>query len=470
MTVTPQATLVTQRPRVAGVIAAAILLVTAVPVSAQDGSKPKAKEASAESQTKKEGAKPVKGKVANSPRGETAADPKKAPANPKKAADRKQQTAAKEVETSQPAGDKKKMKSEPKASADKKVDVKPKATPAAPVAAPATEDPALEKEWVSKGVWLSPPTEGKAAADFQLVGEYVGKVKSGKTQGQPLGVQIRALGDGKFEARAYHGGLPGQDDFTEDKMMVLVGKRSGETLVLSGGPWAMFAGPERCKIINVEGRTLGELPKTKRFSPTLGAKAPEGAMVLFDGNGTKAFATGEMTPHGLLRQGADINFMLSDFDLHLEFRIPHMPKYIEQARGNSGLYLQSRYECQVLDSFGAPRVFNGLGALYRHRAPEVNMAFPPLAWQTYDVHFTAARYGANGKKLRNAEVTSWINGVKVQDKQSLPGPTGAGQDETPTLLPTKLQNHKDPVRYRNIWVIDRGLTGGIDFPQMVESK
>lgn len=465
MTNTPQTALIVQRRLFASVLTVAILLVAAVPVSAQDGGKPASEESSAKSEPKKADPKPAKEKVANPPSNAKAAEPKKSPANPKQTAEQKKQAAVKKSENTSPASDKK-MEGNSKPSADKKADAKPKATPPAP----ATEDPAVVKEWVSKGVWLSPPTEGPAASDFKLMGEYVGKVKSGNEKGKPLGVQIRTLGDGEFEARAYQGGLPGQDGFTEDKMMVLVGKRSGETLVLSGGPWAMFAGPDQCKIINVEGKTLGELPRADRTSPTLRANAPEGAMVLFDGTGTKAFATGEMTPHGLLRQGADINFMLSDFDLHVEFRIPHMPKYTEQARGNSGLYLQSRYECQVLDSFGAPRVFNGLGALYRHRAADVNMAFPPLAWQTYDVHFTAARFAANGKKLRNAEVTSWINGVKVQDKQSLPGPTGAGQDESPTLLPTKLQNHKDPVRYRNIWVIDRGLTGGIEFPQMVESE
>lgn len=332
------------------------------------------------------------------------------------------------------------------------------------------EDPKLVADWAAKGVWLSPPPSGPEAIDFGLVGEYVGELNVDGQSPSRLGVQIRALGDGQFEARAYQGGLPGQDGFTEDEMMVLIGRRSGQTLVLSGGPWAMFAGPTQCRLINGDGVTLGDLPRAERASPTLGAKAPEGAMVLFDGTGTDAFVNGEMTPNGLLRQGADINFMLSDFDLHLEFRIPHMPKFTEQARGNSGLYLQSRYECQVLDSFGAERVFNGLGSLYRHRPADVNMALPPLAWQTYDVHFTAARFGANGKKLRDAHVTSWVNGVKVQDEQALPGPTGHGKPESTTLLPTKLQDHRDPVRYRNIWVIDRGLTGGIEFPVLAKPE
>ena len=440
-----------------------------MPVSAQD--EPKAAE-TANTEPETEQKSPAKQK----PEAEVTKETKKDEGEKTNAA--KQDGKPKPAEKSgDPSAEKKKMQSDGKESEAKKSDGKDKDTdkpksdekPAKPQKpAPPSEDPDLVAQWQAKGVWLSPPTDGPAAVDFGLVGEFVGELKDSSQGAKRLGVQIRALGNGQFEARAYPGGLPGQDEYTEEGMMVLIGRRSGQTLVLSGGPWAMFAGQKQCKIIDAEGATLAELPRAERTSPTLGAKAPEGAMVLFDGTGTDAFINGEMTPHGLLRQGADINFLLSDFDLHLEFRIPHMPKYLEQARGNSGLYLQSRYECQVLDSFGADRVFNGLGALYRHKAADVNMALPPLAWQTYDVHFTAARYAADGKKLRDAHVTAWVNGVKVQDNQSLPGPTGHGQTESVTLLPTKFQDHNDPVRYRNVWVIDRGLTGGMQFPVMTK--
>ncbi len=343
---------------------------------------------------------------------------------------------------------------------------------------PAAE-PGPDPEWKAKGVWTLPPTDGPAAIDFSLVGEYLGDVKSGdndKRDGDAaaktrrLGVQIRNLGKGEFEARAYAGGLPGQESFEDEKPMLLFGRRSGSTLVLSGGPWAMFAGAEECKIIDETGTTLAKLPRVERSSPTLGATPPEGAMVLFDGTDTNAFAHARMTEDKLLAQGANINFMLNDFDLHLEFRIPHMPAQREQRRGNSGIYLQGRYECQVLDSFGDAKVFNGLGALYRHKAPKFNMALPPLVWQTYDIHFTAARFAADGSKIRNARISSWVNGVKVQDDEELPGPTGHGKPESPTLLPTLIQDHGDPVRFRNIWVIDRGLSGGIEFPQMADTK
>ena len=121
-------------------------------------------------------------------------------------------------------------------------------------------------------------------------------------------------------------------------------------------------------------------------------------------------------------------------------------------------------ECQVLDSFALIPKIDGLGALYRFRPPAINMCFPPLVWQTYDVQFTAPRWNADGTKARNATITSWVNGVKVQDNVSLPNKTGAGKIEEPLLLPTRFQNHGDPVRFRNIWVVDRGLATG-EFPQ-----
>jgi hypothetical protein len=192
----------------------------------------------------------------------------------------------------------------------------------------------------------------------------------------------------------------------------------------------------------------------------MGALPPEDAIVLFEGKNVDQFTNAQMTKDGLLMEGADLKPMFQDFNLHVEFRIPYMPKAEGQSRGNSGLYLQSRYECQVLDSFGLDRLYDGLGALYRFKKPDVNMAFPPLSWQTYDVQFTAPRWAADGSKVRNARLTSWINGVKVQDNVELPNKTGAGSPEEPILLPIRFQDHGDPVRFRNIWLVDRGLAKG----------
>ena len=93
----------------------------------------------------------------------------------------------------------------------------------------------------------------------------------------------------------------------------------------------------------------------------------------------------------------------------------------------------------------------------------------PLTWQTYDVRFTAPRWAADGSKLRNAFVTSWVNGIKVQDNVELPNKTGAGKAEAPVLLPIRFQDHGDPVRFRNAWVVDRGIMS-VTFPVIPTRK
>lgn len=298
---------------------------------------------------------------------------------------------------------------------------------------------------------------------YDLLGEFVGPIEVGENKYEPLALQIRPIGGDNFEAIQYRGGLPGQKTHKPEAIK-LIGLRSGDFVVLSGGPWAIFVEKDHCLLVNREGKQVGRLDRVVRQSPTLGAQPPNDAIVLFDGTNTDQFSVAEMTEDGLLMQGADLKPMFQDFNLHVEFRLPYMPEATGQARGNSGLYLQSRYELQVLDSFAEEPTFNGIGSLYRTRQPDVNMCLPPLQWQTYDVAFTAPRWASDGSKVRNARITAWVNGVKVQDNVELANKTGAGQEEAPTLLPIRFQNHKDPVRFRNIWLIDRGLTPAAKFP------
>jgi len=326
---------------------------------------------------------------------------------------------------------------------------------------PADFSVAQAQEPRSRGpVHTEPPTDDPS---YLLLGEFAGPITIGENEYETIGLQIRPLGRGEFEALAFRGGLPGQQKHRPEASK-MVGVLSDGFLVLSGGPWAIFAEPDHALIISRTGERLGRLERIVRKSPTLGAKPPAEATVLFDGSGTDQFNNGSMTDDGLLIEGATIKPMFQDFDLHVEFRLPYMPQARDQGRGNSGVYLQSRYECQILDSFGELPTFNGAGSLYRYRAPDLNMSFPPLAWQTYDIRFTAPRWDADGNKIRNARITAWLNGVVVQDDVELENKTGAGQAEEPNLLPTKLQNHSDPVRFRNIWVIDRGLTPATEFP------
>ena len=320
---------------------------------------------------------------------------------------------------------------------------------------------AQERERPSKGPALTePPTDDP---EFPLLGEFVGPLQSGENRFDALGLQVRPLGDGSFEAIAYVGGLPGQTGHQPEPIR-LIGRRSGDLIVLSGQPYAIFVHHDHCVIVSPEGDRLGRLERVNRQSPTMGAAPPQDAVVIFDGTNTDQFTKAEMTSDGLLMEGGEIKPMFQDFNMHVEYQIPYMPIALDQARGNSGVYLQSRYECQILDSFAMEPLFNGHGSLYRFRKPDLNMSFPPLVWQTYDIDFTAPRWSADGSKIRDARITVWVNGVKVHDNVELPDKTGAGKPEEPVLLPTKLQDHGDPVRFRNVWVIDRGLSAGIEFP------
>lgn len=319
---------------------------------------------------------------------------------------------------------------------------------------------------IRPGVWTAAPTDGEAAKDFSIVGEYVGQRLDDPAK--TIGLQIRCMGNGQFEARETRGGLPGEAAFDESSTQVLIGRRAGGTVVLSGAADAYFVTGDQCTVVSSQAQMIATLHRVERRSPTLGAEPPKGAIVLYRDPEKppklSEFMPGATTDGDLLTEGVLIQPLLQDFDLHLEFKIPHMPAMTEQKRGNSGVYLQSRYECQVLDSFGTDRVFNGLGALYRVKPADVNMAFPPLVWQTYDIRFSAARFNADGSKRSKARVSSWVNGVQVQNDVALDGPTGHGSDESPEPLPTKLQDHNDPIRYQNIWMIDRGLTPGVAFP------
>jgi hypothetical protein len=146
--------------------------------------------------------------------------------------------------------------------------------------------------------------------------------------------------------------------------------------------------------------------------------------------------------------------LFRDFQLHAEFLVPYMPRSDSQARGNSGIYLHSRYEIQILDTFGRAGLANECGGIYKQRAPDVNMAFPPLSWQTYDITFYAARFNACGQKCRSARVTVLHNGVKIHDNVEITAKTGAGEPEGPQVLPIKLQFHGNPIQFRNIWLVD----------------
>lgn len=288
-------------------------------------------------------------------------------------------------------------------------------------------------------------TPEAAGPDFAVQGEYAGKVGD-----QAWGVQVIARGDGKFDAVAYPGGLPGAG-WTQPEKHALSGATSdGKTSLKGDGGSATISG-DTLKL--TVGSATGDLAKVQRKSPTLGQKPPASAKVLFDGSNTDAWQNGRLTEDKLLMVGTRTKDKFGDFTLHLEFRTPFMPKSTGQGRGNSGMYLGDQYECQVLDSFGLEGVDNECGGIYKNARPSVNMCLPPLTWQTYDVEFTTAKFDSDGKVTAPARTTIRHNGVLIHDNIELKvTPGGSQADQKPGAL--FLQDHSDPVHFRNIWIVE----------------
>jgi len=295
----------------------------------------------------------------------------------------------------------------------------------------------------------------QAGPDFAIQGEYMGQVETDMGI-VTIGVQVIALGDGKFRAVGYPGGLPGAGWDGKEKHIAEGQTKDGKTVFTVADSDAKAVIKDGVlEIVDGSGKTIGTLKKTERKSPTLGAKPPAGAVVLFDGTSADNFKGGRMTPDGLLMEGATSKQTFGAFTLHMEFRTPFQPFDRGQGRGNSGVYAQGRYEVQILDSFGLEGENNECGGIYGVARPKVNMCLPPLSWQTYDIDFTPAEY-KDGKKVRNARMTVRHNGVVIHQDVEIPkATTAAPLPEGPEPGPIFLQNHGNPVRFRNIWVVEK---------------
>jgi hypothetical protein len=291
----------------------------------------------------------------------------------------------------------------------------------------------------------------KADADFAIMGEYVGELKGDNGKAEKYGVQIVALGAGKFRAAGFRGGLPG-DGWDKSK------KTEGNGQVKDGAvELAKFLGTSTIKngtlTVTIDnGTKRGELKRVVRQSSTLGAKPPEGALVLFDGSSVDKFSNGKLTDDKLLMAGARTKHSFKDFSVHLEFRIPYQCKL----NGNSGVYLQNIYEIQIIDWFGKDPAKGGNGAIYGIRSPDVNVSYPPLSWQTFDVQFTAAKFDTDGAVTKNPVVTVRHNGVIIHENAELPAKGTDGGKLSPQGGPLYLQYYGgSPVHFRNVWVVEK---------------
>jgi len=328
-------------------------------------------------------------------------------------------------------------------------------------------DPLVEAQ---KSIAAADPFMGDWQGDWEL---------DDGTQAGPLVAQVIALGNGKyravcfdqFDARIEPRAV--LNDEVEDAEASFTGKADSE-----GGPIDIKAAIAGDKFTgSFKGWDFSgtfELTKTVRVSPALGAEPPAGAIVLFNG---KNFKQWKHTPprakkgqkpkpapktvqwnldkkQKLMevepRTGSIVTKKkFTDFKLHVEFRLPFMPDKQGQARANSGVYLQGRYEVQVLDSYGLEGLDNECGGIYKVGRPAVNMCAPPMQWQTYDITFHAPKAG------KPARATVVHNGVTIHDEIELPGPTGGALDANvnePGGI--YLQDHGNRMQFRNIWLVE----------------
>lgn len=225
-----------------------------------------------------------------------------------------------------------------------------------------------------------------------------------------------------------------------------------DTPMLPGGHWRVHDSKRPQPPVITPGSMVGS--------------APSDATVLFDGKDLSKWKSGDADAKWAVRDGyfestrgtgnITTRDQFGDCQLHVEFCEPDPPMGSDQGRGNSGIFLFGRYEIQVLDCFGNKTYADGMtGSIYGQTAPLVNACRKPGEWETYDIVFVAPRF-EDGKLVTPALATVFLNGVLVQHATPLIGSTqhrAVGKYEAHGLVgPIELQDHGDPVRYRNIWI------------------
>jgi hypothetical protein len=329
-------------------------------------------------------------------------------------------------------------------------------------------------------------------AELKLQGEYVGKDGD-----QQVGVQVVARGDKSFHALVLEGGLPGD------------GWDGGRYGLLESGPLAdgkvEFRSPGddgAGAVLDENGLTLKRgdqkilLKRVERKSPTLGKQPPAGAIVLFGGEKPNIDAfeerkdieglTAPLMFDGNLMAGAVTKRRFRDYTLHVEFMTGWEPQNIPWRRADSGIYMLSRYEVAIGDSFGfdfdlsgatspqrpkllddkskaskfpvakgngAPRV---CGSVFTYPSKVPNPCLPPLVWQTLDIEFKAPRFDDKGKKTSKAVISVKLNGHQTVDKLEVNGPTPHGFKGPETADgPIWFEAFGRRVLYRNIWLVEQ---------------
>lgn len=210
-------------------------------------------------------------------------------------------------------------------------------------------------------------------------------------------------------------------------------------------------------------------PQPKVVTPGILNAAPSDAIVIFNGTDLNSFISGDGSlakwevkdgAFTVVKGTGDIKTKqtFGSCQLHIEWRSPAVVESEGQGRGNSGIFLMERYELQVLDNFNNKTYANGqAGSIYKQAIPLINACRKPGEWQTYDVIFTAPKFNKDGMLLSSAKITVLHNGVLIQNNTELKGPSeyiGLPVYKAHEKAPIKLQDHGNPVSYRNIWIRD----------------
>lgn len=322
------------------------------------------------------------------------------------------------------------------------------------------------------------------------MGDYFGERVQRDGSTEPMAAQMVYYSDGKYSVRLA-GSLDERDSFlaaldgreTDTERAVVFPQTMGpgsdqlvqitdRGLLVAASVWTGKLSDEGGLTGSFAGWENGSFALERRGferyeSPTLGEPPPPGATVLFAGRDLSRWVSTKpeaeawevIESEDALQVTPGSGDILSkekfgSFHLHLEFRSPYAPAKTGQARGNSGVYLHGRYEIQILDSYGLEGVDNECGGVYQIARPLVNMCAPPTVWQTYDIDFTAAKFGPDGAKTADARMTVRHNGVVIHDDLRLPRPTAGSLEwnEVPEG-PLRLQHHHNIVQFRNIWLV-----------------